>query len=83
MESTDQEVARFAQFRRAGQTVGEYIAEHNLLRRKAGPEMDRGGDFPERSVLIFRAHNAGPSRQEKSLLVASSLMSLKFVEIRR
>ena len=78
-DSIYQEVARFAKFRRGGQTVDGYIAEYDLLQRKAGPKMMMGAGAPEQFASILRMVNSGLPRQGESLESASSQKSYKFV----
>ena len=42
-----QEVARFLQYRRMAESIGRFIVNFDLLRRKADPEMAMAQDFPE------------------------------------
>ena len=72
---------RFAQCRRADQSIDEFIAEFDLLRRKQESKVGRGKRFPERFAPIFRTPNAGLPRQEKSLVMASSQRSLSFMDV--
>ena len=64
-----QQVMRLMRFRRTDQPIDEYIAEFDLLRRKAESKMEMGAGFPEPFVSILRAYNAALPRHE---FVASS-----------
>ena len=44
------EVTSSTQTRQNDQTVDEYTAEHDPLRREAGSEIETGAGFPEQSV---------------------------------
>ena len=44
---TYQDLVRFTYFRRTGQSIGEYIAEYDSLRRKAESKVDMGAGFSE------------------------------------
>ena len=46
-DAANQEVARFLQFERTGQTMDGYMARFDLLSRKAESKMQMGRDFPE------------------------------------
>ena len=76
-----QQVIRSTQFRRAEQSIDDFIAEFDLLRRKAEPKMDTGAGFPGQSFSILRMNYAGLPRQGKSLAMASSHKSLKSDEV--
>ena len=68
------------QFRRAGQPIDEFIAEFDLLRRKAESKMETGAGYPKQVASLLRMHNAGLPRQEKSPAMASSRRNLRFAE---
>ena len=61
-DSIYQEAERLLQFRRGDRTVDEYIAEDDLLQRRAGSEMGGGAGFQEQLAPVFRMQNAGVSR---------------------
>ena len=69
VDAIRQQVMRFTRSRRTDQSVDEYIAEFDLLRRKAESKMEMGAGFPEPFVSILRAYNAALPRHE---FVASS-----------
>ena len=79
-DSMQQEVVRFTQLRRTGQTIDGNIAEYDLIRRRAGSEVGRRAGFPEMPVAILLAQNAWLSRREESLALASSQKSLEFAD---
>ena len=54
-----QQVARLFQYRRADQSIDEFIAEFDLLRGKAESMMEMAAGFPEQMASIPRMHNAG------------------------
>ena len=60
--------------------MGEFIAEVDLLRKKAASTMEMGAGFPDQFGSILRMRAAGPPRQEKSPVIASGHRSLKFGE---
>ena len=72
------QVTRYVRFRGADQSIDEYIAEYDLLRRKAESEMEMGAGYPEQFVSVLRMDNAALSRHEKSLVMASCHRSLEF-----
>ena len=80
-DSKNQEVARVMQFRRTDRNVDGYIAEYDLLRRKAESERGAGAGFLEKLVSSLRIRNSGLSRREKSLVSARSRKGPKFVEV--
>ena len=49
-----QEVTSLTQTRQSDQTLDEYIAEHDPLRRETGSEIETGTGFPEQSVRARR-----------------------------
>ena len=61
-DAVHQQAMRVMQFRRAEQPVGEFIAEFDLLRRKAESKMEMGAGFPAQFISILRVNNAGLSR---------------------
>ena len=69
---------RFAIYRRAEQSICEYIAEFDHLRRMADSKLGASADSPKQFVSTLRMRNAGLPRQENSLLMASSHKSLRF-----
>ena len=71
-------MALFANCLRSGQSVDEYFAEFDLLRRKAAPKLAMCAGYPERPISTLRMKNAALSRREKSLAMASSHKGLKF-----
>ena len=70
------QVTRFTNCRRSAQSVGEYIAEYDLLRRKAESKMEVGAGSPGQLSSILCVNNAGLSRHEQSLVMASCRKSL-------
>ena len=76
-----QQVMRLAQFRRADQSIGDFIEELELARRETESEMKMGTRFIERFASISRMHYAGLPRQEKLPAIASRHKSLKFVDV--
>ena len=68
--ATHQVVARPPQYKRTAQTMGEYLAKFDLLRRKAEARM-AGGAFPQASVSIWHMQNASLPPDEKSLVLAT------------
>ena len=52
--------------------------ELDVLRRQAESEKQIGAGSPEASVPFLRIQNAAPSRQEKSLVLATTPESLSF-----
>ena len=74
-------MARFTQIPGADQSIDEFIAKFDLLRRKAESKLEMGTGFPEQFATILRMHNAGLPRQEKSPVMASSRKSLKFLDV--
>ena len=72
-----QQLMRFMRFRRTDQSVDENIAEYDLLRQKAEPEMEMGAGFPEQFASKLNMDNAALSRHEKSLVMASCHESLR------
>ena len=73
-----QQVMRFMRFRRADQSIRENIAEFDLLRGKAEPQMEMGAGFPDQFASKLRMADAAQCRQEKSLIAASCRESLRF-----
>ena len=80
-DSIRKEVGRSMQFPRTDQTLDRYIAEYDLLRRKAESEVEMGSGTPGQFAPTLCIQSAGPSRQEKSLALASSQGGLKFVDL--
>ena len=70
-DSVPQDAARFLQYRRAAQAMGEYPAKFDLLRRNAESHMQSGGPLPEVFISILRMQTAAPPRYDKSLVVPS------------
>ena len=58
VDSVNRAVARFLQFKRAGQTTDVYFVEFDFLRRKAESEMKMGGGFSGALASISRMQNA-------------------------
>ena len=58
VDAIHQQVVRFMRLRRTDQPVDVYIAEFDLLRRKAEFEMDMGAGCPEQFISILRIDNA-------------------------
>ena len=77
----NQEVVRFTQYRQTDHTIGKYIAELDMLRPNADSEIGGAVGFPEHVISSLRLQNAGLSRQEKSLALASSQKSLTFMGV--
>ena len=73
-----QQLARFTNYRRTGQSAHGYIAEFFLTRKKAESKMDAGAGFPEQFAPILRMRNAELSRYGKPLFLASCREGLKF-----
>ena len=63
-DATHQQVTRFMEYRLMYQSIDEFVAKFDLLRRKAGSKMEMGAGFPEQFVSILRTNNAGlPTRR--------------------
>ena len=71
------QVIRYMRFRRTDQSIKEYIAEYDLLLRKAESEMEMEAGFQEQFAPILRTDNAALSRYEKSLVMAGCRRSLR------
>ena len=69
------------QYRLTDQSIDEFTAEFDLLRRKAESKMKMGAGSPEQLAPILRMHYAGLSRREKSPGTGPSQNSLKFIEV--
>ena len=78
VDAIQQQVMRFMRFRRADQSIEDYIMEFDLLRREAAPRMKIGAGFPERFVSLLRMDDAALSRHEKSSIMASCRKNLRF-----
>ena len=62
-DSTYREVVRLLQFLRADRPIDRYIAEFDLLPRKAESQMHMGAAFPDAFVSVLCVRNAVFSRQ--------------------
>ena len=65
------EAVRFLQFRWADQTMDEYLAQPDSLRRKAESQMRMGAPFPKKYASALRLQNASLPRSGNSLASAS------------
>ena len=72
LDSVNQDVARFLQFRPTAQTMGGYPARCDLLRQKAAGRMKMGGPSPGTFLSDLRMKNAPLSRTEKSPVLATA-----------
>ena len=79
--ATPQQEMRFTQRRRAKQSTDEFIAEFDLVQRKAESKMETGAGFPEQFISTLSMDNAGLPRKEKSLVMASNHKSLESGEV--
>ena len=66
-----QEVARFLHFKCTTQSMGEYSARLDLLRRRAESRMGMADSFSETFASILRMQNASLSRADISLVVGT------------
>ena len=71
VDLTYQGVARFLQFKRTAQTMGEYVVHFDLLRRKAESQMQPGDSSPETFVSILCVRDASPPQSDTPMVVAS------------
>ena len=78
VDAIRQQVMRYARCRRADQSIGEYVVEFDLLRRRAESKMEMGAGSPDQFVSILRMDNAALARHEGSLGVAGRYKSLRF-----
>ena len=69
---------RCTRFRRTDQTGGEYKAEFDRLRRMVEPDMEMGAGFPGQLASMLRLDAAAQSLHEKSSIMASCHISLRF-----
>ena len=71
VDSIYRELTRFFQCKRTDQTMDVFLAELDLLRRKAESRMQIGGGVPEAFASILCMQNAALPRQGQSLVLAS------------
>ena len=67
-----QQITKFLRYKRTDQTAERRRLDFDVLRHDAEARVITGGSFLDRSVSIFCAQDAGPSRNEKPLFLASS-----------
>ena len=65
VDAIRRQMMRRMRFRRADQSVGEYIVEFDLLYREAEPDLEMGDGFPGQSVLILRTADAALTRHDE------------------
>ena len=53
IDAINQEVAKFLNFTRTGQTIDAYLIDFDVLREKSEAPMVMGNGFPDESVSIF------------------------------
>ena len=73
-----QQVVRYMRSKRTDQAIDEYIAEYDLLCRKAESKVEMGAGIPEEFVSILRMDNAALSHRQKSLATATCHEYLEF-----
>ena len=78
VDAIHHKVVRFMRFPRADPYVVEYIAEYDLLRRKAESKMEIWTGFAEHIAPILRMDNAAPSHHEKPSVIASCNKTRRF-----
>ena len=61
----------FQDFKRAGQNMGTYFMDFDMLRQKAGARMLAGNGSPDEFGSALRMRNAVLSKSEKTLVLAS------------
>ena len=80
-DSIYQEVVCLSQYRRPGRKIDENIAERDPLRRRPESQIEVVAGFPGQFAPISRMQNAGLSRRERSLVLASSQKGPTFMEV--
>ena len=76
-----QQVMRFSQIRPAGQPIGEFFVECDLLRRRAESILEMGAGFPEHCISVLRRYHAVRPGRGTTLVMASSRRSLMLHEV--
>ena len=69
--SISQDVVKFMYFKRTAQTIDTCIMEFERLRQKAEARMLMGFGLPDEFASILRMQNAGLSKNEKTMVLAS------------
>ena len=65
-----QDMAKFTYSKRAGQKMGTYIMEFEMLREKAESQMLMGSGPPDAFVSVMCTQNAALSKNEKTMVLA-------------
>ena len=76
-----QDVARFPNFRKSAQTLGEFLVKLGLIRRKAEGRRQPGGNLPDAFAAAPCLQKANLSYREESVVLAVSQGSLVVTEI--
>ena len=70
-DTISQDVVRFSRFEGTEQTMDVFLAEFDVLTRKAEAKKPTGAASPEQFAPVIRAQNAALYRFEKSLISAT------------